>query len=164
MPRHCEWIQRLPQALDELRSLPCPTIDRRTVERLFDVSPRQALRILSFLGSYSAGASLQIERRELITRLERLNAEDGVQMEQRRHERVRDHLESLRREQAARRRKIPVSAEAVETRISSLPPGVRLYPGTLEIRFETPEELLSKLFSLAQAIANDYSSFEQAIG
>ena len=164
MPRRSEWIQRLDPAIGALRALPSPTIDRRTIESLFEVSPRQALRILSMLGCYAAGKSLLIERGELIRKLESLRGSDGVQMEQRRHERVADHLERYRRELAARRKTITVAPEAAATRIASLPQGVELFPGRLEIGFSTAEDLLGKLFALAQAISNDYASFEEAIG
>jgi hypothetical protein len=45
--------------------------------------------------------------------------------------------------------------------LPDLPPGVGLSPGELHIQFQSSEELLSKLFALAQAIANDYEAFEK---
>ena len=45
-------------------------------------------------------------------------------------------------------------------RLPDLPAGVRLSPGELRIQSESAEELLTKLFALAQAIANDYEAFE----
>ena len=164
MPRRTEWIQYLPQAIDELRALPSPTIDRRTLQSLLHLSPRQAIRILSSLGAYTAGKSLLIERELLIERLEILTATGPVRFEQRRHERVAQHLERYRTEQRARRKQITVPTGVESTRIASLPPGVTLLPGTLSIDFATAEDLLAKLFALAQAISNDYAAFEAAIG
>lgn len=164
MPRHSEWIHRIPAALAELHAIPSPTIDRRTIESLFHVSPRQALRILATLGCYAAGKSLLIERRDLTAKLEALLSSDTVHIEQRRHERVSQHLERYRKEQKARRIRIPVAPQTASAHIASLPPGVTLYPGTLHIQFTTAQDLLSKLFTLGQAIANDYASFEEAIG
>lgn len=164
MPRHTEWIQRIPAALAELRSLPCPTIDRRTLESLFHVSPRQAIRILSSLGCYAAGKSLLIERLDLIAKLEALGASDAVRIEQSRHERVSHHLERYRRDQHARQKRIAVTPQSLSTHIASLPPDISLQPGSLHIRFTGAEDLLTKLFALAQAISADYSAFEQAIG
>lgn len=164
MPRHTEWIQRIPHALLELRALPSPTIDRRTLESLFHVSPRQALRILSSLGCYTAGKSLLIERQDLIHKLESLSHSDNVRFEQKRHERVGDHLERYRKEQGARRRQIAVTPDALSARIASLPRGVTLYPGNLQVEFTSAQDLLGKLFTLAQAISNDYEAFEEAIG
>lgn len=164
MPRRTEWIQRLAPALEELRALPCPTIDRRTVESLFDVSPRQALRILSALGCYAAGKSLLIERKDLIAKLEALAASDGVRIERGRHERVGEYLQRYRHEQSLRNKKIAVLPEALTSRITSLPEGVSLAPGKLEIEFASAEDLLQKLFALAQAISYDYAAFESVIG
>lgn len=164
MPRHTEWIQHLPQAITELRALPSPTIDRRTLQSLLHISPRHAIRILSFLGAYSAGKSLLIERETLIHRLETVAATGPVQWEQRRHERVGQHLDRYRNEQHARTRKIQVPSTVAATRIASLPPGVSILPGTLSIGFASAEDLLAKLFALAQAISNDYQAFESAIG
>jgi hypothetical protein len=164
MPRHPEWIHHIPAALAALHAIPSPTIDRQTIESLFHVSPRQALRILSKLGCYAAGKSLLIERRDLAAKLEALLAGDSVRIEQSRHERVSQHLERYRKQQQARRIRIPVAPEAAAAHIASLPPGVTLHPGTLHIQFTTAQDLLSKLFTLSQAIANDYASFEEAIG
>lgn len=164
MPRHSEWIHRIPDVLAELHAIPSPTIDRRTIESLFHVSPRQALRILSTLGCYAAGKSLLIERHDLAAKLEALLSTDSVRIEQSRHERVSRHLERYRKEQRARRIRIPVAPQTASAHIASLPPGVTLYPGTLHIQFTSAQDLLSKLFTLGQAIANDYPSFEQAIG
>jgi hypothetical protein len=56
---------------------------------------------------------------------------------------------------------IPVEPETLRQRLPDLPPGVGLSPGELHIQFESSEELLRKLFALAQAIANDYEAFEK---
>ena len=45
-------------------------------------------------------------------------------------------------------------------KVASLPANVHLSPGRLEIVFATPEDLLTYLVELSQAIANDYSVFE----
>jgi hypothetical protein len=163
MPRHTEWIQHIPHALSELHTLPCPTIDRRTVQLLFHVSPRQAVRILSALGCYTAGKSLLIERRDLIAKLECLSTSAAVRQEQTRHQRVSRHLEHYRRDQHARQKRIPVQPQALPRCIASLPSDVSLQRGNLHIRFASAEDLLAKLFSLAQAISSDYAAFEQAI-
>ena len=163
MPRHTEWIQRIPPALDALRALPCPTVDRLTFQSLFQISPRHAVRILSSLGAYAAGKCLLIERHDLIAKLEALQCADTIQIEQARHERVSVHLERYRKDQAARRRTIEVPLEALSSRLASLPRGVSLYRRSLHIDFQSPEDLLRKLFTLAQAISNDYPAFEQAL-
>jgi hypothetical protein len=56
---------------------------------------------------------------------------------------------------------VVIVAEPLRQRLPDLPPGVGLSPGELHIQFQSSEELLSKLFALAQAIANDYEAFEK---
>jgi hypothetical protein len=70
----------------------------------------------------------------------------------------------MRRLQAGTRVAIPVEPETLYQRLPDLPAGVGLSPGALHIQFESSEELLSKLFALAQAIANDYEAFEKRVG
>jgi hypothetical protein len=63
--------------------------------------------------------------------------------------------------QAGTRVAIAVEPDTLLQRLPDLPAGVGLSPGELHIRFQSSEELLSKLFALAQAIANDYEAFEK---
>lgn len=163
MPRKTEWIHRLDQALEELRLLPCPSIDRATVEKLFDVSPRQALRILDRLGAYRAGKSLLVDRVELIDKIEALRQDAAVQFERRRRERVDAQLNELRRQLAARRITIAARGDVRDMTMTQLPERVRLEPGELRIEFDGTEDLLARLLELSKAILNDYDSFEARI-
>ncbi len=164
VPRKCEWIERVPSALAALRAIDCPTIDRRGVEILLGLSPRQALRVLAAVpGSYAAGKSLLIARGDLVVALERVLAGEDARREQRRRERVRERLEAARREAAARRVRIPAAAETGRERIPDLPAGIRLSPGELRIAFSGAEDLLRQLVELSRAIMNDYARFEALV-
>lgn len=162
MPRKTEWIHRIPAALAILEDSPAPLIDRGDLERLLDVSPRQALRILNALGAAMAGRNLFISREELIHRLGRLHAGEEAQYERRRLQRLDRTLARLARDLRARQVPVAATPEARNSRFPSLPPSVRLRPGRLEVDFEGPEELLTRLFELSQAVANDYGIFEAA--
>jgi len=85
-------------------------------------------------------------------------------MEWRRKERLAERLEAMRRLQVGARVAIAVEPEVMSQRWPDLPAGVGLSPGALHIQFQSSEELLSKLFALAQAIANDYEGFEKRAG
>jgi hypothetical protein len=164
MPRKCEWIERVPSALERLRALEDPVVDRAAVEELLHLSPRQALRILSGMpGAYTAGKSLLIARPDLIAALERTVAGEGAQQEQRRRERLRDRLEATRRELLARRVHIPAEPDVRDRRIPDLPAGIHLEPGQLRIEFFGAEDLLRHLLELSQAIMNDYARFEALV-
>jgi hypothetical protein len=70
-------------------------------------------------------------------------------------------VEGSRRRAVAARAKILVEPGAWDTRIRSLPAGIRLEPGSLRVEFRDPQELLQKLFVLSQAIAEDFEQFEK---
>ena len=163
MPRKTEWIHRLGPALDLLRALPSPTIDRASLQKILDVSPRQALRILARLPSYRAGKSLLIGRLELISCLETLRQDATAAFELRRRERLDAQLQSLRRELAARRVRIAAPPEVRSRLLGDLPATIQLAPGRLEIRFQHVEDLLRQLFELSQAMANDLDRFRTVV-
>jgi len=59
--------------------------------------------------------------------------------------------------------RIPVAAEGAERSMASLPPGICLRPGSLTVEFGQAEDLLSKLFVLAQAAAQDFDGFRRMV-
>lgn len=147
--------------------------------RIFRVSPRQALRIMNQFDPQSAGHSLWIARKELVTRLEELAASPDTRAEQRRRARVAEAVQQSRAAQQARHIELPVvltpgqlaatappttTATTASDWFAKLPGGIRLTPGRLEIAFETGEELLSKLFTLAQSVAANVDEFYAAVG
>ena len=161
MPRKSEWVHRIPAALQALEQSPAPLLDRGDLEQLLNVSPRQALRLLHRLGAAAIGKNLVIDRQELCERLGAVAAGEDLQYERRRLQRLDRTLARLARD--SRARSIPVRAdpEACRADFPALPTSVRLRPGRLEIDFETPEELLTRLYELSQAIANNYAQFER---
>ena len=165
VPRKTEWIHRIPEALqilEQLSPVP-PLIDRRDIERLLHVSPRQALRILARLGAAEVGKNLFLERDEFLRRLRALHAGEDATYERRRLCRLNDALEALERDLKAHRVPIHAKPDTYDLLLPALPSSVRLRPGRLEVDFSTPEELLARLFELSQAIANDYDTFTQAV-
>jgi hypothetical protein len=161
MPAKAQWLLRVPEILEELRALDVPVVDRAVCERLFRLRRRRAIDLLRCFGGYQAGRTFLIDRPKLVAQLEQIRDSSDFKMEWRRKERLADRLEAMRRLQAGARVAIPVEAEAMSQRWPDLPAGVGLSPGVLHIQFQSSEELLSKLFALAQAIANDYEGFEK---
>jgi hypothetical protein len=144
------------QVLAVLDGHPAPLLDRNDIERLFQGSPRQALRILVQLGASDLGKNLLIARDELIVRLRSVAAGEPAQYERQRLRRLAQTLAELDSQTPARRVAIAANPQARQMKVASLPAGVHLSPGRLEILFDTPEGLLTRLFELSQAIANDY--------
>jgi hypothetical protein len=54
---------------------------------------------------------------------------------------------------------VAVPATVLQTQVAGLPAGVALGPGRIEVRFASVPEALQQLFTLAQAITNDYERF-----
>ena len=161
MPAKAQWLLRIPEILEELAALEVPVVDRAVCERLFRLRRRRAIDLMRCFGGYQAGRTFLVERPKLAAQLEQIRDSDDFKMEWRRKERLAERLDSLRRLQAGARVAIPVEPEVLSQRLPDLPSGIGLSPGELHIQFRTSEELLSKLFALAQAIANDYEAFEE---
>jgi hypothetical protein len=161
MPAKAQWLLRVPEILEELSALDVPVVDRAVCERLFRLRRRRAIDLIRGFGGYQAGRTFLIDRPKLAAQLERIRDSPDFKMEWQRKERLAERLDAMRRLRAGARVAIPVEHQVLSQRLPELPAGVGLSAGELHIRFESPEELLSKLFALAQAIANDYEAFEK---
>ena len=161
MPAKARWLLRVPEILAELSVLDVPVVDRAVCERLFGLRRRRAIDLIRGFGGYQAGRTFLMDRPKLIERLEQIRDSPDFKMEWRRKERLTERLDAMRRLQAGARVAIAVEPETLSQRLPDLPEGVGLSPGALHIQFQSPEELLSKLFALAQAITNDYEAFEK---
>jgi hypothetical protein len=161
MPAKAQGLLRVPDILAELSALDVPIVDRAVCERLFGLGRRRAIDLIRGFGGYQAGRTFLVDRPKLVAQLEQIRDSPDFKMESRRKERLAERLDAIRRLQAGVRVAVPVEPEALRQRLPDLPPGVELSPGALHIQFQSPEELLGKLFALAQAIANDYEAFEK---
>jgi hypothetical protein len=161
MPAKAQWLHRVREILEELSALDVPVVDRAVCERLFRLRRRSAIDLVRCFGGYQIGRTFLVDRIKLMTQLERIRDSPDFKMEWQRKERLAERLDAMRRLQAGARVAIPVELEMLSQRLPDLPAGVGLSPGALHIQFQSPEELLGKLFALAQAIANDYEAFEK---
>lgn len=139
-----------------------PVIDRAVVERLFGLGRRQAIELMHRFGGYQAGRTFLIGREQLIAQLDAMATGSDYRQEVVRRERLTATIERFQRTRQAQAVQIVAPPEVFGSRMDTLGPGVQLNPGKLEIEFVDPADLLSKLFSLSQAIANDYGGFERA--
>jgi hypothetical protein len=145
-----------------LAEVSLPVIDRAVVERVFGLGRRQAIELMHRFGGYQAGRTFLIERAQLIAALDRIAAGGECQQEEARREKLTAALAKFQRARGAQKVRIEVSADAFDARMGMLPETVHLKPGRLEIEFSGCADLLSKLFTLAQAAANDYQAFQRA--
>jgi hypothetical protein len=146
-----------------LAEMQLPVVDRAAVESLFGLRRRQAIELMHQFGGYQAGRTFLIGRGQLIEQLDSFHAGDDCQRETARRERLSATIEKIQRTRKGEAIRIPVSPDVFDTRMQSLGSDVQLRPGKLEIEFAGAEDLLTKLFSLSQAVANDYAAFERVI-
>jgi len=155
MPRKPEWLQNVTSAIQQLHDFPAPVVDRATLEKLLIVRRREAIRLMHRFGGYQAGRTFLIARLDLIRQLEAIEGGETHQMELERRSRLEASLKP--------RKAIQAASDVWGRKLAELPPGIQFTPGLLEIHFESAEQLLSRLFELAQAIHNDYERFEATI-
>jgi hypothetical protein len=159
MPDKPLWYQRVPSILATLESSRVPILDRLSVERLFLLSRRQAIRVLAAAGGYQLGRTFVVERERLISWLRGIHATGQVTWACQRRERV---LRVLREEAGSlplRRVEVAVPRPSAIPGLDRLPEGVTLEPRRLVIEFHAPVELLEKMVALTQALAADFDEF-----
>jgi hypothetical protein len=163
MPRKSGWFEQLPEALEELRRLPAPVVDRAILERVLRIERRTAIRLMHRLGGFQAGKTFLVDRLRLIEQLERIAGGEEVAAESARRARLSDELEKSGRLNPGRKIRIDTAAGVRDRVLEDLPAGIHLKPGELRIAFSGARDLLRHLFELSQAIVNDYGRFQAAV-
>jgi hypothetical protein len=162
MPARAAWLLKIPEIIRMLQAFEVPVVDRATIERLFGLRRRQAIELLHRLGGYQTSRTFLVDRHLLIEHLQRLAAGEEFDRESRRRERLDGSIDQLRRHQTAARVRIPVPPDVYNRKLKDLSAGVALEPGHLHVAFSGAEELLGKLYELAQAASNDFDRFRAA--
>jgi hypothetical protein len=157
------WLLHIPEIITMLECFEVPVVDRAVVERLFGLRRRRAIELLHSFGGYQAGRTFLIDRRRLIDELRRIAEGQEFQAESQRKERLESELDRFRRGREAARVRIPVEPDVFRQKVADLPAGVTLQPGHLHIEFSGAEDLLAKLYELAQAASNDFGRFQAAV-
>jgi hypothetical protein len=164
LARQPAWFERLHAALAELRTLEVPHIDRLTVERLFSLSRRDAIRLLHRFGATDLGNDrLELVRQGLIAQLEALQAGAEYRNWLAHQQQRQAELAAAAAVQSARRIRIPVAEDADPPSLARLPASIRLTAGRLEVSFGSEEDLWSQLEELARTAAADRAAFRARI-
>lgn len=95
--------------------------------------------------------------------LEQPQRRDAFHDDQARTTRVSGQLAAAQRDLAGRAIPIPTAFDPERIDFAGLPAGIELARHRLTVSFETPTELLEKLFALGKALMNDYNTFEEAL-
>ena len=162
MPAEPQWLLRLPEIIEELAAMDAPVVDRSVIERAFGVRRRRAIYLLGRFGGYQVGRTFVVRREALLEALRRMAAGERFDYEKQRHERLADGLDRIRKQRRAAAVTVPVENPAPDMTPAGLPAGVRLEPGRLTVEFRGVEELLGKLYGVAQSAAGDFAAFEAA--
>jgi hypothetical protein len=125
------------------------------VERLFGVSRALAAKLMHRFGAERVGAQLAMRRSALIRNLEAIREGDQAVGDVKRRASVASKLRRARLEAVH----VAVPAAVIQTHVDGLPAGVALGTGRIEVTFTSVPEALQQLFTLAQAISNDYDKF-----
>jgi hypothetical protein len=161
MPDQPSWIERVPEILAELQAPGAPPfLDRSLVEKLFRLRRRRAIDLLCLVGGYKLGKTYLAPREAVVRFLEQPPRRSAAAQESCRFEQVQLALGEARHELAQHRILVP-DVPGVE--FAGLPDGIRFQPGQLTLSFEQPAELIEKLIALAQALTNDYETFERSL-
>ena len=162
MPAQPQWLLHLPEILAEIAALEAPVVDRAVLERVFRVGRRRAIELMAKFGGYQAGRTFLVDRKKLIAALEKMRQSGEFSFERQRKENLAEELERARRCRAGAQVSIPIARADLERKAPAFPAGAELEAGRLTVAFGTAEELLVKLFGLAQAAANDFEAFKSA--
>jgi hypothetical protein len=157
------WLHRVGQIRQEVADLDVPVVDRILVERLFHVRRRRAIQLMHTFGGYQVGLALLIERDALLRQLEALEAGAEFAVEHGRKQRLLDSLEKVRKHRAAAAVRISVSVDASERSVAHLPAGIVLQADSLQVSFRSAEDLLGKLYELAQTVGDDFEGFKTLV-
>jgi hypothetical protein len=161
LPTHPTWLERVPDILEKVQSERTPPIlDRQAIEGLFGIRRRQAIALLHRLAGYKVGRTFVVPREAAIEFLQKILASGAIEEAAAKKSGVMEFLGEARQGLQLPSIPLPVAAKLSDITFNGLPPGIRLQPDRLTIRFQSATDLLQKLFSLSQALANDFETLE----
>jgi hypothetical protein len=149
MARPLDWTARIPDALTQLRAMTSQTVYRGTLEQIFQIPRRTAIRLMHEFGGEQAGRTFLLDRQKLMAHLESLAPPTLPQP---------SHVRRQHREAAAFT--FPVVPTPERRRAAALPPAVRLGSGQLLIQAATLEELCAHLWILLETCREDREGIE----
>jgi len=162
MPDHPLWLERVPAVLDFLAGPGAPDLlGRGSIEALLGVRRRRAILILHACKASRRGRELLATRKAFAAFLQSQDHEAALRQERERQQQVAEALGRARREWAVPRISLPRQRPALT--LAGLPPGIHLTHGNLSVDFTGAQDLVEKLFTVAQAFADDYESLEAAL-
>lgn len=162
MPAQPSWYLRVPEILGRLRAPTAPPfLDRPSIEQLFQVSRRQAIRLMGASSGYQIGKTFLVDRSSLIGFLESVEKSGAAPQARARKQRVISALHEAANQTAARRIQIRTDPVGdVGRAAAGLPAAIELIaPGKLQITYQGAEDLLARIVELASSATTDFPAF-----
>lgn len=154
MPRPISWLPRLHEIRRSVGSSVRSHYDRSDLQVLFELQPRAAQKLLKLLPTVAIGTSRLVEREALANFLDGVHGADDVG----------SFLEQVQQQKAGTsRRKIrSLVRRALEpATLTSLPEGMSLARGRIEISFRSVEHLAETMYALARILESQGEEFAQ---
>ena len=155
MARAITWLPRLHLISRTVGNSVRSHYDRKDLEKLFELQPRAAQKLLELLPTVQIGSSHLVDRSVLADFLEAvLKAKDVPAL----YKQLRDEkaIVSRRRPRSIVRRDLdPIG-------LASLPSSISLEPGRLQIEFATVEQLAEAMYALARVLESEGEQFARA--
>lgn len=152
MARPISWIPRLHDIRHAVAKSTRSHYSRSDLELLFGVQGRAAQKLIELLPSTTVGTSRLVEREALAGFLDRIHAADQPAL-------VLEEQRSAARKTSRRQLRHLVRHDRPRASLTSLPRGLCLESGRLEIRFSTVEVLAEVLLGVAQILEDEPDEF-----
>ena len=155
MARPVSWLPRLhiitKTVLNSVRS----HYDRGDLERLFELQPRAAQKMLEMLPIVQVGTSRLIDREVLLRFLERVREADDVPA-------LYAQILTEKVQVSQRKPRSLVRSDLPPVSLDSLPSSIVLSRGRMEVNFTTVVELAEAMFALARILDAEGDEFCRA--
>ena len=154
MARPPSWLPRLHELRRAVANSVRSHYDRRDLERLFELQPRGAGKLLELLPTVPLGTAHLVDREVLLGFLERVHEADDVHA-------LFDQLRLEKGTLSRRKIRSLVRRDLEPVGLTSLPDAIGLSRGRLEVSFRSVEELAQAMLTLARILENEGDAFAE---
>lgn len=166
MPAQPSWLARVSgilETLDNENYASLPFLTRASIEELFGLKRRQAIKLMKTMGRFQVGKEFVIDPQVVRQWLRKAGIGEKVWFAEVVRTRIEELIEQAQWEREARKTRAVVPRKTVELKLEGMPPTVTLRPGEMRIQFFGAEDLFRQLFELAQVMRNDYDKFKALV-
>jgi hypothetical protein len=149
MPRPVDWTPLIPEALAQLRAMTSQTVYRGTLEKIFKIPRRTAIRLMHEFGGEQAGRTFLLDRQKLIEELEQRAAPKEPRPSQLR----RQHRE-------AAGFSFPDVRTPERRRAADLPTAIHVRPGYFAVENAGLDDLCALLWVFVETCKDDREGVE----